>query len=447
MGIESLHPQFTKMLDTLIDCRNAFHGGRSIKAAGVRYLPILSGQTDPEYRAYKERALFFGITQKTVSAMVGMAMWKDPIIKYPERMAHYFEERQGSQFLEICSTTIGEVLLMGGYGLLVDAPEEGSILPVIARYTRENIINWIEDEDGNLTDVVLKEQVFERSLNDRFVLEAKDRWRHLSMSNGVYQVTVYDDKKAAVKTVVPTVKRTPLKFIPFFMINPIGVSMEMSIPPMQDIVDVNISHYRSSADLEHGRHFTGLPTPVVSGVEAGGAELKIGSETAWVLPNKDAKAVFLEFTGQGLQSLEKAMVEKQSQMASMSARLIDNSRRGSEAAETVKLRYMSETASLSTVVRATEDGLNLLYSTIADIMGEERPTITLNKQFMEGRIGAQDLTALINAYIEGGISKETLVYNLRRGDILSSKQDDTTELLAIKDPPPQGVGGTSTQQR
>ena len=446
MGIESLHPEFVKMLDALIDCRNAFDGGRSIKAAGVRYLPILSGQTDPEYKAYKERALFFGITQKTVSAMVGMAMWKDPIIKHSERMAPYFMERQGSQFLEICSATIAEVLLMGGYGLLIDAPEVGSIYPTIARYTRENVINWIQDDDGNLTDVVLKERIFERSVNDRFVLEVKDRWRHLQLTPQGYAVTVYDDKKNPVRTVMPTANGRTLNYIPFYMVNPTGVAMDMHIPPMMDIVDVNISHYRSSADLEHGRHFTGLPTPVVSGVEAGGAELKIGSETAWVLPNKDAKAVFLEFTGQGLLSLEKAMVEKQGQMASMSARLIDNSKRGSEAAETVKLRYMSETASLSTVVRSTEDGLNLVYGTIAEIMGEEKPVITLNKQFMEGRIGAEDLTALINAYIEGAISKDTLVYNLRRGDVLSSKRTDTEELSSIKDPPPQGAGGNSAVQ-
>lgn len=434
MGVSSLHPLYKFYQDAMVDCRNAFEGSRAIKALGIRYLPALKGQITEDYNSYKGRALFFSITGKTVSALVGMVMGRTPITKYSERMKPYFEERQGAQFLEICSTTTQEVLLEGGYGLFIDASVEGSD-PQIVRYCRESIINWRTDEiTGKPTMIMLKETIAKPKTDDEYEVNIETQYRKLWLSGQTFVVSVYNEKGEQVSQTIPTVRRRPLNYIPFYMINPLGVSMEVFKPPMLDIVDLNLSHYRTSADLEHGRHFTGLPTPVVSGIEGGGSELYIGSQSAWTLPNPDAKAYYLEFTGQGLGSLEKAMVEKQSQMASMSARLIDNSKRGSEAAETVRLRYMSETSSLVTVVRSVEDGLNQVYADIADILGEPPPVIQMNKEFMDTKMSAADLTAIVKAYLEGALSKETLIYNLRKGDIISPKQEDAAEAAAILEP-------------
>jgi hypothetical protein len=226
-----------------------------------------------------------------------------------------------------------------------------------------------------------------------------------------------------------------MDYIPFYAVNPMGVGWGNVKPPVLDIVDINISHYRSSADLEHGRHFTGLPTPIVSGVD-GGSKMAIGSTTAWVLPDKDAKAYFLEFTGQGLLSLEKALSEKQSQLASLSARLIGQSSNGSEAAETVRLRYTSETASLTSVVRSVEALLNRVYKTVAKMesLDESSVSILIDKEFLSSKMTGPEIKSFVDSYLAGGISKETLVFNLRRGDALSPGRTDQQELGAILDP-------------
>lgn len=425
MPIDSEHPIYKHYKVQVEDCRNAYEGGRAVKEAGVRYLPQLKSQDGEQYRNYKERALFFAITSKTVSALVGMVMVREPQVEASDGLDPYFKDNQGAQFLEICSTTAQEVLLTGAYGLYIDAPAEGGE-PRICRYTRENVINWELDGDGRPTMVMLRETVQVPKQGDRYEKEDKVYYRELWLdSSGVFNVTMYDDKKVPVASFVPTVRRQPMDHIPFFMINPLGVSFDLAKPPMMDIVDLNISHYRTSADLEHGRHFTGLPTPVIVGAEAG-TTLYIGSEAAWVIPNADGDVKYLEFTGQGLQSLEKAMVEKQSQMASMSARMLDNSKRGSEAAETVKLRYMSETAGLITVVRSVEDGLNQVYAEIADIVGEPVPVIQMNKEFMDPKLTAAELTALFKGYIDGALTTDTLIYNLRKGDVISAKETDET---------------------
>jgi hypothetical protein len=76
--------------------------------------------------------------------------------------------------------------------------------------------------------------------------------------------------------------------------------------PLADIIAVNLDHYRLDADYKHGLHFTALPTAWVSGFDKA-VTLRIGSSAAWVAETPGATAGFLEFTGQGLTTFERAM--------------------------------------------------------------------------------------------------------------------------------------------
>lgn len=434
MPIDSIHPYYRDRQEDWLDCRTAFEGQRAVKHAGVRYLPKLKGQSNEEYAAYRGRALFYSITSKTLSALLGMAMDKPPEIVAPDKMKSYFEDNSGTQFMEVLANAISEVLLMGRYGVLVDRPIDGG-KPFITKYKTEDIINWDVTDDGRLTMVVLREAYVAKAKDDEYVWEEKIRYRKLEILNGRLSITVHepqDERNTTFQSSTPTTitnTGVEMSYIPFFSVNTLGLDMCPSKPPMQDIVDINYSHYRTSADLEHGRHFTGLPTPYVTGAEINGS-LNIGSVSAWVIPDANAKVGFLEFTGQGLQSLEKALAEKQSQLASLSARLVDNSTRGSEAAETVKLRYLSETASLRAIVRAVEAFVNAVYNCIADMegLGKNSVNITLNKDFLSNRLTAQELTAWVEAYIAGGVTKEMLVHALKNGDALPPPGTDPGEI-------------------
>ena len=431
MPVNSQHPEYKARAEDWIKCRDAFEGQSAIKSAGVKYLPKLSEQTTDDYNAYKTRALFYSITSKTISALVGMASSKRPIITHPTDLDKFFLDDSGVQFYEMLSQSLSENLLMGRFGILVDRPESGG-LPELVGYTAESIINWRTDEHGNPTMVVLSENVAKQESNDEFEIETEPQYRVLRLTDGVYTQSIYTEKGDFVKILTPLNTGKTMDFIPFFVVNPFGVGFDMHKPPVLDIVEINISHYRTSADLEHGRHFTGLPVPVVSGVDSS-TKLRVGSMVAWVLPDHQAKAYYLEFTGQGLISLEKALSEKQSQLASLSARLLDNSKHGSEAADTVRLRYMSETASLAAVARAVEALLNKAYKTVAIMEGLEEASVSikLDKEFLDARLSSAELRELVGAYISGGISKETLVYNLRRGDLLSPDRKDLEEVNAL----------------
>jgi hypothetical protein len=433
MPISSTHPDYNLYTEKWERCRDANEGQDAIKAKGAKYLPWLSEQTQGEYQAYKDRALFFSITRKTIGSLVGMATVRQPMIEFPEEMNMYYSDDNGIEFYEVMTNALAENILMGRVGHLIDWPVAGGKARV-CRYVAESIINWETDDYGNPTMVVLKECVLVQVKDDPYLKEYVDQYRKLGLdSAGLYYQETYTAKNELITTIYPVANGKAIDFIPFYVINPFGLGFNIEVPPVLDIVDINLSHYRTSADLEHGRHFTALPTAVISGA---GAEdkLRVGSTTAWILPDPNARAVYLEFTGQGLQSLEKALTEKQSQLASMSARLLDNSRRGSESPDTVRLRYASETASLTMIVRATESALNRMYKDIAKFEGLDPKTVVieLNKEFLDSRMSSTQVVDLVESFIEGGISEETLVYNLRRGDVLSIGRSDEDEIASIK---------------
>lgn len=420
-------------------CRDAFNGSDAIKDKGSVYLPRLIDQPNDEYNAYKDRALFYSITSKTVESLVGLAMQKEPILKFPAPMERYFKDNSGVEFYELLKTAYNETMLMGRFGILIDRSVEGGSAKPIP-YTSESILNWEMTGDGFFSFVVLQESILVQESTDRYVKKFKNQYRVLELIDGIYHQTVFDEKMNQVSTYRPVNTGIEMDFIPFFVVTPSGISSVMDKSPMADIVEVNISHYRTSADLEHGRHFTGLPTPVVIGVDAS-TVLKVGSMTAWVIPNHQGDAKYLEFTGEGLKSLEKALSEKQSQLASMSARLIDTSTRGSESPETVKLRYASENANLVSVSRSVEAFMNMIYKTIAIMDGydENEVRVDLNKEFISKTLASGEIKDLVESYFEGGISKETLIYNLRKGGVLDPLRSDADESLAILNVPPKDV--------
>lgn len=405
------HYLYKKFERQWVKIRDVIEGQEAIKDKSTTYLPMLSDQTSTEYAAYLLRALFMGITSRIVTSNVGMITRRLPIVKYPSNMTYLFTDTLGFRsFNEIFKYVVSELLMMGRVALLVDTK---SNKPVILRYSTESIIDWYRNSDGILVDVILKADVV-----DEFRASPDITYFHLKLRDGQYSIDELNDSGTVFKSTVPTIKGKSIDFIPFICATTLGLDINPVKSPIIDIVEINLSHYLSSADLENGRHFTALPTPIVSG-STSDTDLRIGSSIAWVLPDAKSKAYFLEFQGQGLQSLEKALAEKQAQISQFNANLMDTSTRGSEAEKVVQLRHASDAATLSDIADATESILKLVYNIAALFLGLEtnKIEIKVSRNFLEAKLSHAELTALTKAFLDGAIDRQTLTYNLLRGEV------------------------------
>ncbi len=208
----------------------------------------------------------------------------------------------------------------------------------------------------------------------------------------------------------------------------------------------------TTADYEHGCHFTGLPTPVICGYNPDTVKGKfyVGSQAAWVFPNHQATVKYLEFTGQGLKSLENNLTRKEGYMAILGARMLELSSGGNvESATTAAIHRGGEQSVLASMAQAISIGMEkvlLIFSSFAG--GSSDPSsvnFELNRDFFPVPMDALTLTALVAAWQNQAISYETMYNNLVAGDIIDSDGLPEDEQKAISDnPPPQPPGTVAT---
>jgi hypothetical protein len=454
MGIQSEHPEFAKNKNVWKKADDFYQGEEAVKDQGVVYLPPLTNSQGKEsYDSYKNRALFYDATFRTVQGITGLGVWKSPVINVPDSMQDIIQQ-------ESMKHTIRELLKTGRSGLLVDMPSDGKI-PYIVPYDVSNIINWREDEDG-LILVVLQEASYEPSNEDEYQQKLVTRFRELLLDDtGKYMVRIWGhlqegdrDEWVIEEEIFPTKMGARMDYIPFIFINAEeSDSTEIVKPPLLGVVNAKLVHYRVSADYAHGLHWTALPTPWVSGASQMQKDttLEIGSGVAWLLPETNCRAGYLEFTGQGLDPLSKALEETEKLMASLGARLLDKQRTGVEAAETARIRQSGEMSILGSLVTSVGHGYELAGKYVADWMNAnpEDVSIEMNVDFVKQRLGPQELTSLVQAHQSGGLSLEALVYNLETGEMLppGTTAEEELDRLSLSGPEPLEIKKEKVEEK
>jgi len=443
MPVNATHKHYNLRKSQWIRCRDCVQGTDAIKARGESYLPRLSGQDDVEYSAYAKRALFFGATARTVDGLSGAVFRRQYILEYPESKRDQLNDitEESSSIDVLLRRTVREVISVGRTGLLVDATpaEEGDTRVYISQYQAENILNWRTQRvngKNRLVFLALAEQ-YEEEGDDEFERIEKTQIRvcELINQNGAptYVQSLYrkpkdsDDFNVHTPATAPLRNGKTLDFIPFKFINATHDEPTPIKPPLLDLADVNLSHYRTSADLEHGAHFTALPTPVLAGFNPKKV-YRIGSGTAWVTDNPQGRAVYLEYTGQGLQALRDIKSDKEAMMAVLGARMLEQQKREAETAETHRIRSAAESGPLAATVGVIEDAVTQVlrwHSEWAMLSVQSASTIELkmNKDFVSTRLAARDIEALMKARQAGEISQDTFLHNMKEGEIIP---DDTS---------------------
>lgn len=435
--VATVHSDFTRRTIQWARIRDALEGQDEIKENGEAYLRRPEGMTNQAYEAYKDRAQFFPVVERTLRGMSGM-VFRHPIkAELPTRLEPLSEAAttSGHSLEVMAENVVNELLSIGRYGILVDYPQENTTstsIPYLATYTAENITDWqVQFIDGmrTLTRVVLKDDF---DADDEDVNDAAEMRLELILNqDGNYEVRRWVARGAEKGTEnadafvlfgepkVPTVGGKPLKRIPFVFINAYDMRPEVEKPPMLDLVDVNIGHYRNSADYEHALYLTAQPTPWVSGsITEKDKPTQIGSGAFWVLP-EGAQAGYLEFGGAGLEAQRQAMLDKEDRLAALGARMIHDGKNRNESSDTATKRAKGEMSLLMNVVNMAEAGIERALRIAAEwVTGRpDDVEVKLNRDWIETRLDAQSLNALVKSWQSGAMSHQTLYENLQAGEI------------------------------
>tara|TARA_R110002020_G_C16311277_1_gene773871 strand:- start:3392 stop:4771 length:1380 start_codon:yes stop_codon:yes gene_type:complete len=417
-----------------------------IKAGGQTYLPMGEDKDTAKYASYQKRAVYMGVTGRTQEALVGAIFRKelsftDDLPSQLDFINTDFDGEMGS-VEQVAKRTASDILVAGRFGYLVDFPAVGEmtreqeinsgVKPYTTSYSAENITNWETVKVNGIQKlalVVLKEIDLQHKNGDIFQLEEVTRYRVLRLVEGLYVQELYnDDGELEGEPIEPRMGGQRMTSIPFFFVGSVDNKPSVDEIPLEGIADINIAHYRNSADFEKNLYIhsggtltitTSMdndawkqmnPNGVVVGADQG---LFLGdSGSASLLQLEPANAV------------DEAMKRKEQQMISIGARLITTSAIN-ETAEAARIAASSETSVLNTVVSNIESALNQCLDVMAGFMGlNDAPEIKLNRQFFDTTLTAQEWMAANVAADRGDISQSDIRRILRKANILDSSRTD-----------------------
>lgn len=449
---------------------DAIGGSTAVKAKRTKYLPKPNpGDTSKEnaarYIAYLTRAVFYGVTGRTLRGLVGQIFMRDPVIEVPDAMQPIIEDTNGEgvSLVQLSKKVANWVIPFGRAGLFVDYPETGGtvtkadleekgIRPTITGYDPAQIINWRTRKRGAisvLSMVVLEEDYVES--DDGFEMKMGLQWRVLKLSDAdEYSVDIWRKTAAQNYTIWKSYRPTdadgkPFTDIPFCFIGAENNDSEIDPVPLFDLADLNMAHYRNSADHEENLYFSAQATPVLIGLSEEWADkyfkdgVGLGARTSIPLPVEgDAKLLQAEESSALLTEME----HKEKQMVALGAKLVENKEVQRTATEASQ-EEASESSTLSSIANNLSLGFLWALGWAAMFIGvaETGIKVEFNSDFDISKMTPAERQQTITEWQAEAITWSEMRAILRKSGVATLTDEEARDEIDTAEPMPKEVGG------
>lgn len=415
------------------------------------------------YLAYVVRAVLFNFTARTLAGVIGAIARKPAQIELPTQLKPMLDDVDGcGNNLE--QQAIGQcrdVFKHGRAGLLCDMPSfdrpvsradvnSGAVSPLLVPYSAYDITNWRKRRVGTkqMYVMITLREWYEEETNIFFV-EPKEQYRVLFLNeNGDYQQDVWREGEI-VESYLPKENGKPMKRIPFWFIGSVTNDEICDPAPLYDLAELNVGHFRNSADLEESSHMLSQPTPVVAPSQA-------FSLQAWREANPfgitmgSRHGINVGYGGSmtllqaNENNLAKSLMErKEEQAIKIGAQLItpgDN-----QTAEAARINASADSSVISTVGQNVSDAYTQGLKQAARFMGadENEVVFKLNNEFFAKQMTAQDRAQWV-AEVQTGLLPEKLYLSALRasGEIPDSWTDEDIKKQIEKEGNSGGMNDT-----
>ncbi len=439
--------------------KNNMNNEHSINGNPV-YLPMpnpsdQSQENKLRYQQYIERAAFFGATSRTLNGMMGMVFKKPPECEMPDDLEYLKTNVDGSEvgIVGQAHEVARDVISVGRIGLYVDYPatngettraqvQDSGIRATINTYCAESVVDWDCTQVGAsyvLSYVKLRERDCKRT--DDYSIESFDKYRCLFLKPDesgrmVYSVTVYDEKGA-----IREEEFTPrdgqgntLNHIPFYFVGALNNRPSVDDAPLQEIADLNIKHYRNSADFEESAFIVGQPTLFLGGFNESWMKefysdgIPFGSRAGIAGP-QGSSANLIQAAPNSMPA--EGMKHKEQQMINLGARLITSGGQA-ETAEAARIKHEADASSPSVGVTNINKAYKMALSDVALFMSSsdsaynaavDEMSFMINTAFFDTSMTPEQATKLVSVWQSGAIDKATLDSNLKKGMIIPEDTD------------------------
>lgn len=450
MPVSTQHPEYAKYLPIWTQTRDAVCGSIAVKEKKHNYLPVPDNTSGDErkgtetvrYRQYMKRALYANFTGRTKNALVGAAFRKNPRIELPEDLEYLRKDATGDglSLIQLSKDEMSNLMETGRTVFLVDYPqietglsaedvERMNLRASIIPYTAEQVINWKTDIVGGrrmLTSVVIAEHYLVAA--DEFDHTKKIQYRVLRLKEQGYSQQIYREDEPFTEEFYPTrADGTNWDKIPLVFVGAKNNDSTIDDAPLADIAEVNIAHFRNSADYEESCFLVGQPSLFLTHSlsleqfkEYNPQGIKLGSRAGHVL-GETGSATLLQANPNQL--VMEAMKTKEEQMVMIGARIITD-RADRETAEAAKIRFASENSVLGDVVWNLSEAIETCIGWVGEFMGVDTSDakFEINREFYDKALDPQLIMSMVTLLDRSIVSEQDIFNRLKSAGIVEPER-------------------------
>ena len=438
--------------------------------------------------AYRSRAVWYPATQFTLEGLVGLAFHRDPVTELPTELEYLLKDCDGLgvSLYQQSQATLNNNLAVGRHGLFVDWSEAfGHTL--IKAYHAESIINWrydIVDGKASLCMIVLEEEAEEE--DGEWGIAVVKQWREITRNEaGNVQVRLWREDTGVTKTKrlvsLGTVKNEAtgeeqvieavelrsrgavLTEIPFTFIGSNNNDASIDPAPLYGLAQLNLAHFRNSADYEDSVFFCGQVQPWISGLTEQwrdfmqnpfvldsngerrytGQKMYIGSRSPLLLPQG---AAFGMAQAQPNSLAAEAMEHKEVQMIAVGARMIEGTKANKTATGENNDREAT-TSVLSLCVSNVSEGYQRAIGYCARFMDmaekEEgyADAFKIQQDFVQLQANPQLMAELTKSWQSGLLAKNDVRDFFRRLGLIATERSNDDIDKDVEEEEPLGTMG------
>jgi hypothetical protein len=379
------HPSYSMANTNWQKIRDCIQGEEQVKSKETTYLPRpagMSGDYESAYDDYIERAHFPLICAYSLQGALGIVITKMPEFNVPKEMEYIITTatKDGLSLQQFFLNTIVEILSTGRCPILVDILDEKNEFRFV-QYNAENLINWkteVVNSEQNLILAVLEEAYPEN--DDIFSHDTIDVQRVLVINEeGNYESRLYGPEGEYEEfKVEPKFMGESIKEVPLFIAGSINNSYEIQPIPLLSVANCSIQIYRKEADLANSEFLSCNPTLVFSGV-SNDDDLPnvVGSSVLITLPDSQARAYYTTTDTAALSHVSKHVEALYDEAIRHGVSILD-ARKGVEAAEALRIRQATQSASIYSIYLSALDAIQQGLELMADWGGHNKEDIVID---------------------------------------------------------------------
>jgi hypothetical protein len=453
MAIDFKHPQWVelspiwKMID---DCTRLKNLDDYIPTLNPGDLSVDNGDRNI---AYKQRAVFYPVTSQTMNGMNGLMFSKKPKIELPAQLEYMLTNIDGGgiSLYQQMKASADDVNRFGRVGLYTSYPKRekpasradilaGQAVATISRIEPQYIINWRTKQRGS--QVIMELIVIMESVNvvddDGYTTKPTEQIRELFISDAnVYTEQLWRKEKTGEKkwqkfedeyTPKNSAGNT-FDTIQFQFSGSENNDHNADLPPAQGLSDINIAHFRNSADWEDSVFYSGQSQPWMSGLNQATLDdmkaegVYVGGRNPIMLPEG---GVFAFASAAPNPVVRQAMIDKIELMVALGALMLQPTGPAKTATQSAG-EQEARHSQLSMIAMNVSEAYTAALESASQFMGaSDEVLVELSTDFIAPETSPQELQAIMMGFISGSMPiGEYITYMQKRGFFDNEKDLET----------------------